>query len=353
MKRLLVGCFLTIAMLTLSVAQAQEEKCHITRYNGELIRNAEITKMSKDLIQANVSGSTERIPVGDVKSIMFTGEPAELQEARDFLPDSRFEDMLDKLKEVDPNQLTENMKRERDFLIVRALAGRAFNGSLPISNVIKEMDKYFKKEENQNFYRFYELTEIYGDLNVLIGTDEALTKAGNAFMMLSKAKDAPILKARGLLGASTIAIAKGDATTATKACKEVLSMVKNQELEGVKAEMEVGASCGLARAEVLEGKTEQAIKDIKAIFAASKISAEDPLNARLYNALGYALLASKKPKDAAIAYMHTHLLFNGNKQLHIEALDAMIKIFRQELRDEKRATELQGIKDARYGGKKK
>jgi len=353
MKRRLVGSLLTLALFALCVSVQAQDKCHITRHNGDVIRNAVITEMTKDEIKATITGGSEKVPVGDVKKIVFSGEPAEMDEARGYIEDSRFEDAIDALKNIDPGQLNTYMKMERDFLIIRAMAGRAFAGSMAISDVIKNMDKYFSNKDNQNFYRFYEVTEIYGNLNMLIGTDDALTKAGKAFAMLGKAKDAPILKARGLIGSGNISIMKKDAAAASKDFKEVLTMVKNQELEGVKAEMEVSASCGLARAAVLEGKSEDAIKMIQKLFAENIISAEDPLNALLYNALGFAQFSSKKPKDAAIAYMHTHLLYNTNKQLHIEALDAMINIFRIELRDENRAAELEGIKASRYGAKKK
>ncbi|MBQ9455367.1 MAG: hypothetical protein IJU53_06825 [Thermoguttaceae bacterium] len=353
MKRRLVGSFLTLALFALCVTVQAQDKCQIVRHNGDIIRNAVISDMTKDEIKAEIAGGTEKIPVGDVKKIVFSGEPAEMDEARGYIEDSRFEDAIDVLKNIDPDQLNEFMKMERDFLIVRAMAGRAFAGSMAISDVLKSMDKYFSDKANQNFYRFYEVTEIYGNLNTLIGTDEALSKAGKAYGMLSKAKDAPILKARGLIGSGNIFLLKKDAASATKDFKEVLTMVKNQELEGVKAEMQVAASCGLARAAVLEGKNAEATQMIQKIFTDNIITAEDPLNAQLYNALGFAQLSAKKPKDAAISYMHTHLLYNSNKQFHVEALDAMINIFRVELRDETRAAELEGVKAARYGAKKK
>lgn len=353
MKRILAGCLFAIALLVTTSVYAQEERCHITRHSGDLVRNAQITKMGRDVIVVEASGSSEKIPVGDIAGIRFNGEPAELNNARTYLEDSRFEDLLDELKNIDPEQLSVNMKKECEFLMIRAFAGQAFSGALPINKAIDKMDSYFKNKDNQEYYRFYELSELYGDLNMLIGSDEALKKASAAFAMLQKAKDSPILKARGLIGFGTIANMKGEADAAEKAFKEVLQMIRNQELEGVKAEMEVKASCGLARALVLKGKGEQAVADLQKIFDANKIVQEDPLNANLYNALGYVLLKIKKPKDAAIAYMHTHLLYSGNKQLHVEALDAMIQIFRVELRDEQRAGELEAFKAARYGGGKK
>ena len=353
MKRFLAGCVFAIAMLVLTSAYAQEERCHITLHSGDLVRNAQITKMGRDILVVEASGTAEKIPVGNIAGIKFTGEPVELNNARTYLVDSRFEDMLDELKNIDSDQLTPNMKKECEFLVIRAFVGQAFSGALAITKAIDKMDDYFKSKENQEYYRFYELSELYGELNMLIGSDESLKKASSAFAMLQKAKDSPILKARGLIGFGTIANLKGDAENAEKSFKEVLQMVRNQELEGVKSEMEVKASSGLARALVLEGKGDQAIADIQKFFAANKIAQEDPLNAQLYNALGFALLKNKKPKDAAIAYMHTHLLYNGNKQLHVEALDAMIQIFRAELRDELRAGELEALKSARYGGGKK
>ncbi|MBO5438628.1 MAG: hypothetical protein J6A23_13280 [Thermoguttaceae bacterium] len=352
MKRHLLGYVFALVFLMVSAAQAQVEKCHISLHSGDLIRSATITKMGRDVLTVDAGGSSEKVAVGNISSITFVGEPAEMKDIRTYLADSRFEDMLDTLKEVSPEQLSVNMKKEVEYLRVRAVAGLAFNGSVAIPKALTEMKKYFSSKDNSEYYRFYELSELYANLNMLIGTEDALKEAEGAFQMIASAKDSPILKARGLIGAGNIALMKEKAAEAEKAFKAVITMVKNQEVEGVRDEMEVSASCGLARAEVLEGKTEEAIAEIQKIFSANKISAEDPMNALLYNALGYAQLKANKPKDAAIAYMHTHLLYNGNKQQHIEALDAMIKIFREELRDENRARDLEGIKASRYGAKK-
>lgn len=351
MKRRLEVCFFTIALFAVSFVCAQE-KCLITRYSGEKINNAEITDMDADTIRVTVSGSTEKIPVGDVASVKFNGEPSEMEDVRTYLTDARYEDMLDVLKQIDPNQLTSGMKQDCRFLIVRAVVGRAMSGSISYTEAVKELEKYLKNDESKKFYRYYEAMEIYGNLNLLIGTEAAMANAKGAFGVLEKAKGAPILKARGLLGSGAIAIQEKRGEDAEKAYKDVMTMVKNQELEGVKTEMEVAATCGLARAAVLAGSADAAIKSIKALFASNKVSPEDQLNAQLYNALGFAYLNAKKPKDAAVAYMYTHLLFNKDKQLHVEAIDALIVIFRTELRDETRARTLEAAKNALYGSKK-
>lgn len=352
MKRHLLGYVFALIFLMASIAQAQVEKCHISLYDGELIRNATITKMGRDVLMVDVGGSSEKVAVGKISSITFVGEPAEMKDIRTYLADSRFEDMLDTLKEVSPEQLSVNMKKEVEYLRVRAVAGLAFNGSIDIPKALTEMKKYFSSKDNSEYYRFYELSELYANLNMLIGTEDALKEAERAFQMIASAKDSPILKARGLLGVGNIALKKGNAEKAEKAFEIVHTMVKNQEVEGVRAEMEVRSRCGIASAYVLEGKTSAAITDIQKIFSENLISAEDPINAHLYNTLGNAQMKAGKPKDAAVSYMHTHLLYNGNKQQHTEALDALIKIFREELRDEKRALELEEIKKSRYSAKK-
>ncbi len=351
MKRRLEVCFFIMALCAASFVCAQE-KCLISRYSGENLK-AEIIDMDADTVRANVSGSTEKIPVGDIQYIKFNAEPVEMDEVRSYLPDARYEDMLETLKKIDPAQLTEGMKQECNFLYVRAIAGRALSGSISYSEAIKELEKYLKKDESRKFYRYYEAMEIYGNLNILVGTESAIANARNAYDVIQKAKNAPILKARGLIGSGSIAILEKRPADAEKVYKEILNMVKNQELEGVKVEMEVAATCGLARAAVLNGQADEAIKNIRALFASNKVSAEDQINAQLYNALGFAYLNAKKPKDAAVAYLYTHLLFNKDKQLHIEALDALISIFRTELRDEQRAKNLEAVKAATYGGGKK
>lgn len=57
-----------------------------------------------------------------------------------------------------------------------------------------------------------------------------------------------------------------------------------------------------------------------------------------YNTLGDCLRAANRPKDALIAYLHTDMLYNKDKEEHPRALHGIALVFRQ-LKEEGRANE--------------
>ena len=66
---------------------------------------------------------------------------------------------------------------------------------------------------------------------------------------------------------------------------------------------------------------------VRQVIAAAP--AEDvPAQAAAYNALGDCLRAANRPKEALLAYLHTDLIYNKDKQEHPRALYQIEKLFR-------------------------
>ncbi len=74
-----------------------------------------------------------------------------------------------------------------------------------------------------------------------------------------------------------------------------------------------------------ESLVRQVIQENPAEDAASQAPA--------YNTLGDCLSAANRPKDALIAYLHTDLLYNKNKEEHPRALHAIAAVYRQLKKD--------------------
>jgi TolA-binding protein len=86
----------------------------------------------------------------------------------------------------------------------------------------------------------------------------------------------------------------------------------------------------LAKAENLASlqKYQEAEALVREVIAASP--AEDSAaQAAAYNTLGDCLRAAKRPKDALIAYLHTDLLYNKDKEEHPRALYHIQALFRE------------------------
>jgi hypothetical protein len=95
----------------------------------------------------------------------------------------------------------------------------------------------------------------------------------------------------------------------------------------------------LAKAESLAGlkRFQEAETLVRQVIQASP--AEDPAaQAPAYNTLGDCLRAANRPKEALIAFLHTDLLYNKDKEEHPRALHEIIALFRQ-LKQDARADE--------------
>ena len=127
-------------------------------------------------------------------------------------------------------------------------------------------------------------------------------------------------------------------------------LIKCGELKGdLHKAMDIASRLGLARVLVLQQKYDEAMKIVRKIFESA--SPDDvATNANAYNTMGLCYKAQRgHAKDAVIAFMHTHLLFNRDPTLHQEALDNMILLWRNDLKNEARAADLENIRRSMYG----
>ena len=79
------------------------------------------------------------------------------------------------------------------------------------------------------------------------------------------------------------------------------------------------ATLGKAAAMGGSGKTDEAVKLVEDVIAKTD-SSDDEIHARANVVLGNCYKAAGKKKEARLAFLHVHLLFPRNPELHAEAL---------------------------------
>lgn len=94
------------------------------------------------------------------------------------------------------------------------------------------------------------------------------------------------------------------------------------------------------------GKLEPAIEKIDTVIKQAD-SDDSQLLAEAYNALGASYRASKRPKDALLAYLNVHLVYFNSRQNHIEALENLVELWNEQHMPE-RANEAAGVLRDRY-----
>ena len=73
------------------------------------------------------------------------------------------------------------------------------------------------------------------------------------------------------------------------------------------------------------------------------------LNAKAYNALGQCYLQQKNNKQALLAFLHTDLLYSGQRDAHAEALYHLTKLWGQ-LEKSDRARQARNTLKSSYAG---
>lgn len=334
MNRLFVILFLSAFIGILSEVQSADR---ITRVGEKKPIDCEIKSMTPDAIIIDRNGMEDTIPVGSIESVRFDGEPAEFNVARTNLQNGQNEDARTLLSKVREGNLSrELLKAERDFLLTYANAQIALTrGDVSPARAAAMLERFLKTYPK--YFRVYEVELLLGNMNLQMNKyDEALKHFG----VLTKAKDSPILRARGLLGGGQVLIAKKNGKDGEKAFNEVKKLVDEGELKAIEAEMQLKYQLGLARCYALQGDFEKAVKTSTTVI--EKASAEDNVtNANAYNTLGVSLMMQPgKAKDAIIAFLHTDLMYSSDAVLHREALENMISLWRK-LGNDVRARELE------------
>ncbi|MDO4574808.1 MAG: tetratricopeptide repeat protein [Planctomycetia bacterium] len=342
MKRLFVISFVAVAVL--SMATGVQSADRIKRFNEKPF-DCEVKGMTPDTVKADRSGVSEDIPVGEIESLTYDSEPAQFQTARRNIEDSQNEDARTVLRSLKDNALQRDLlKAEKAYLLALVNAKIAQTGGdvTPIK-AAEGLESFLKAYPK--YFRVYEITLILGNLNLQMNKYDAALKN---FEVLAKAKSSPILQARGLLGAGKVLLAKKDGKNGEKVFTQVKKLVDEGELSAVEAEMTLACQLGLARCYALQGDVDKAIKVAQTVI--EKSSPEDTItNASAYNTLGAALMTQPgKAKDAIVAFMHTHLMYNADPMLHQESLDCMITLWRK-LGNDLRARELEEVKAQRFG----
>ena len=303
--------------------------------SGRPIRG-KVANSTPDAIQVG----TETVSIQDIKKISLAGEPRELGRAKNDMDSGQYEDAwaeLQKITETQTGMVLQEQQYIEGFLMGKlSLQG----GSVSTADARAKINQYLQKYPNS--FRAYPLTELYGEL--LVATNE-LAQAEVAFQKLSTASITDYqIKNLFNLGQTQLLLEKFAAARTT------FETLQNHKLNDVNAQnYKTLARCLAAKADVLspQGQAEPAQAVIEKI-----IKNENPDNTQLfahcYNALGICHLKNNDDKGAALAFLHTDLLFSTEADAHAEALYHLNKLW-SKMEQNDRANRSRQILNANYG----
>ena len=285
------------------------------------------------------SSMVTTIPVNEIITIYFDGEPASLKTARSNLLRGAYEDALTALNAVKADEANRDVIQQ-DIAFYKALcaARLALGGTGTVKDAGGQMIAFAKA--NSGSYHYLEACEIIGDLLVAIG---AYAPAEEYYGRLAKAPW-PEYKMRAGVAVGRAQLAQNKTAEAMKSFQEVI----DTEASGDSANSQrLAATLGKASCLAATQKYDEAVKMVEEILA--KADPEDvALHARAYNTLGGALLKAGRNKEALMAYLHVDVLYFTIPEAHAEALANLAKLWDAEHKTE-RAVRARAILQEQYG----
>ncbi|HVU88768.1 MAG TPA: tetratricopeptide repeat protein [Pirellulales bacterium] len=284
------------------------------------------------------AGQKKQIPVNEIDSISYDGEPPELKLARSESSNGNYEGALKSLDKIDPAKVNRpEIKHDLQFYRAFCHARLALAGSGDIPKAGSEMRQFVK--ENPTNYHFLVAAETLGDLFAAIGRPEL------AFEQYATVERAPWpeYKMRGGVAKGRILVAQKKYPEALATFDAVLKLTGDEK--GPAASLKLAAQLGKATCLAATGQPDPAIAAVQAVI--DNADPEDnELNARAYLTLGNCYRQKEgATKDALLAYLHVDLLYPSNREAHAEALSNLARLWNELGKPERALQATQLLKD--------
>ncbi len=305
----------TVALVLLGAQAAWAQSDVISVYAGRTRQlRGDIQGVSKTAISIEVNTIKQEVPVNNIERVAFGDEPAGLRSARASIVSGQIENAVKQLKGIDRSTIPRSIiTQEVDYYIAYCSAKLALAGSGDKKAAAGLLTAFQTK--NTESYHFYEAAQLLGDLAAALGNP----KATEYYLQIGKAPW-PEYKYRAAVLAGQANLTQEKFAESAKLFDYVVSKAKGNADPKIERQYTF-AKLGSAVCSANDGKAAPAIKAIESIIAANDPK-DTELFAKAYNALGacHRQGGPDKAKDAALAYLHTHILFYQDSAAHAEAL---------------------------------
>jgi len=313
-------CLLLAIVLSCAIGGAAPAFDTVKTRKGSLY--GEIVSMDSakvELRQTAGNALVKQIPVNEIQTIFYEGEPPDLKAAKNHVLAGHYAEGLASLKKIEKTPNRQEMQQDIEFYQALCAAKLALGGNMKIADAGRMMKAF--ADANTKSYHYFEASEAVGDLLVAVGS---YGPAAEYYGRLDMAPwpdyrmRAGVAAGRALLEQGKIeeALADFDKVLATKA-------------EGDSAEQQrMAATLGKAGALVALKKLDEAIKTVDGFL--EKADPENaPLMARAYNILGTAQRQAGRTKEALLAFLHVDVLYASVPDAHAQALANLVDLWEQ------------------------
>ena len=306
------------------LALGQSSIDRIRRKTG--VDTGQITKITALGATIKKNGVEKTVPVEQIESIYFAGEPSQVSAARQALKRNEPESALESIKKIDRSSLgRDEIVQEIDYLGVLAQRQLATRGKSSLRTAVQSAEKFLSAHRTS--YHISDVIEVLGSAQLASGESEA---ALVQFRKLAKAPGA-YFQARSAILIGTVLQQQGKHDQAVVEFDKALAASKGDA--GSRSERQ-RATLYRAVSQSALGAAEEAAEIIREIISEADRSDSDLL-AVAYNALGDCYLENGKQSAARDAFLHVDILFSSESEQHAKALYELTKIWASLGRDER------------------
>jgi tetratricopeptide (TPR) repeat protein len=281
-------------------------------------QTGDIASSTSTELTLEIGATRKQLPVNEIESIQFEGEPTGLTQARHAIAGGRYADAASQLAKVPQGDLKRPLlNQEVQFYQALTAARLALDGNGSIPDAGKRMLAF--ERGNPTSFHYFEACEALGDLLVAMGNypvaESYYTKVASAPWPEYK------LKAAALTGRALVGQKKYDQAIAR------FDQVLASELQGSQiSAQKIAATLGKAEALSGSNKPQEAVALVDEVIGKAGPE-DDELLARAYTVKGASLQAAGQVKPAIVAYLHVDLLYPRFPAVHAEALGHLVELF--------------------------
>ena len=273
----------------------------------------EIVASTRDGVTLERDGERVEVPIDELRRVTFGGEPATLAQARINFENGGYQTALEKLEEIDADDLGDPLiEQDVRYYAAAGAARLAIAGRGDAVAAGRALTDFLRRHGDS--FHYFGAVETMGDL--LVSMDR-VDRAVKTYELLAST-DSPALRARAGLLAGRALQSVGEHSAAIDRFDAAIG-----ERVGDASAARLGKAVSLAASD----RVDRALEILREVIRRCD-EEDEALRAAAYNALGRCHAVAGREIDALLAYLHTDLLFSGDADTHAEALYHLATLWR-------------------------
>ncbi|MBT4694754.1 MAG: hypothetical protein HOB73_15565 [Planctomycetaceae bacterium] len=271
-----------------------------------------IDSITKNEVTVRVDGVPRKLAANDISRIQFVDSPTEVLQAAAMFKNGRLKDARAELVKVNLEAIQNNfVKQDVAYMLAAVDAHSALAGDGDKIQAGSALVTFL--QQHADSYHYYVAVELFGDLAYTVGSFD---KAAEYYTILTTSPW-PELQIKGTLRLANSTVGKAEFANALIMFEKVAAFPATTSLlQRTVSE----AKAGQARCLGATGKAAAGIALTDKLIKDNDPKTQKELFAQAYNAQGICYRSNKQPKDAILAFLHTHLIFNESADAHAESL---------------------------------